>query len=80
MADIEVPSYFLCAISLDRDSIEKWIFDQKHNTCPVTKQLLSNTELTPNVTLRRLTQSWCTLHAFDGVERLPPPKPPVSKP
>ncbi|KAL8517680.1 hypothetical protein ACS0TY_015785 [Phlomoides rotata] len=95
MAEIEVPSYFLCPISLeimkdpvtlftgityDRESIEKWIFDQKHNTCPITKQLLSDTDLTPNVTLRRLIQSWCTLHASDGVERLPTPKPPVSKP
>ncbi|KAG6430692.1 hypothetical protein SASPL_108764 [Salvia splendens] len=91
-SEIQVPSYFLCPISLeimkdpvtistgttfDRESIEKWIFSHKHNTCPLTKQPLSNTDLTPNVTLRRLIQSWCTLHAVD---RLPTPKPPVTKP
>ncbi|KAL0426592.1 UNVERIFIED_CONTAM: E3 ubiquitin-protein ligase PUB22 [Sesamum latifolium] len=95
MAEIEVPPYFLCPISLDimkdpvtvstgitydRDSIEEWIFSQRNNTCPVTKQLLVDPELTPNITLRRLIQSWCTLHASHGVERLPTPKAPVSKP
>ncbi|KAK4414759.1 E3 ubiquitin-protein ligase PUB22 [Sesamum alatum] len=96
MADeIEVPPYFLCPIALDimkdpvtistgitydRDSIERWIFSQKNNTCPVTKQVLLDTELTPNITLRRLIQSWCTLHAAHGIERLPTPKAPVSKP
>ncbi|KAI3472079.1 hypothetical protein Pfo_029115 [Paulownia fortunei] len=95
MAEIEVPPYFLCPITLeimkdpvtistgityDRDSIEKWIFSQKNNTCPVTKQVLFDTELTPNITLRRLMQSWCTLHASQGIERLPTPKAPVSKP
>ncbi|XP_019184171.1 PREDICTED: E3 ubiquitin-protein ligase PUB23-like [Ipomoea nil] len=35
--------------------------------------------LTPNVTLRRVIQSWCTLHASHGVERFPTPKPPVTK-
>ncbi|KAL0374794.1 UNVERIFIED_CONTAM: E3 ubiquitin-protein ligase PUB22 [Sesamum radiatum] len=96
MADeIEVPPYFLCPIALDimkdpvtistgitydRDSIEKWIFSQKTNTCPVTKQVLYDTELTPNITLRRLIQSWCTLHAAHGIQRLPTPKAPVSKP
>ncbi|KAK4392027.1 E3 ubiquitin-protein ligase PUB22 [Sesamum angolense] len=95
MAEIEVPPYFLCPITLDlmkdpvtvstgitydRDSIEEWIFSQRNNTCPVTKQLLVDPELTPNITLRRLIQSWCTLHASHGVERLPTPKAPVSKP
>jgi hypothetical protein len=33
-------------------------------TCPVTKQQLSDyTDLTPNHTLRRLIQAWCTLNA-----------------
>ncbi|KAK6126473.1 hypothetical protein DH2020_039778 [Rehmannia glutinosa] len=94
MAEIEVPPYFLCPITLeimkdpvtvstgityDRDSIEKWIFTQKNLTCPVTKQILQNQEITPNITLRRLIQSWCTLHATHGVERLPTPKAPVTK-
>ncbi|KAG8376805.1 hypothetical protein BUALT_Bualt09G0102100 [Buddleja alternifolia] len=95
MAEIEVPPYFLCPITLDimedpvtistgitydRGSIEKWLFSQKNNTCPVTKQSLSDNDLIPNITLRRLIQSWCTLHASNGVERLPTPKAPINKP
>lgn len=94
MAEIEVPPYFVCPISLeimqdpvtvstgityDRDSIEKWIFSQNNNTCPVTKQALSDPELTQNIILRRIIQSWCTVHASQGIERLPTPKSPVSK-
>ncbi|XP_059643165.1 E3 ubiquitin-protein ligase PUB23-like [Cornus florida] len=93
--EIEVPPYFLCPISLeimkdpvivptgityDRESIEKWIFSGKNNTCPVTKQVLSDPDMTPNHTLRRLIQSWCTINASYGIERFPTPKPPVSKP
>ncbi|KAJ8574182.1 hypothetical protein K7X08_025987 [Anisodus acutangulus] len=66
-------------ITYDRENIEKWIFSTKNNTCPVTKQSLIGIELTPNVTLRRLIQSWCTLNASHGIERFPTPKPPVSK-
>ncbi|KZV28416.1 hypothetical protein F511_03219 [Dorcoceras hygrometricum] len=94
MAEVEIPTYFLCPITLDimkdpvtistgitydRDSIESWIFSLKKSTCPVTKQLILDTELTPNITLRRLIQSWCVLHASQGVERLPTPKAPTSK-
>lgn len=94
MEEIEVPSHFLCPISLqlmrdpvtvstgityDRDSIEKWLFLCKNNTCPITKQTLSDPELTPNHTLRRLIQSWCTLNSSHGVERIPTPKPPINK-
>lgn len=94
MEEIQVPPYFLCPISLeimkdpvtistgityDRENIEKWIFSGKNTTCPVTKQALSDTEMTPNITLRRVIQSWCTLNASHGVERFPTPKPPVSK-
>ncbi|XP_057957189.1 E3 ubiquitin-protein ligase PUB23-like [Malania oleifera] len=92
--EIEVPPYFLCPISLeimkdpvalstgitfDRHSIEKWLFSAKNTTCPVTKQLLPDTiDLTPNHTLRRLIQAWCTLHATHGIERFPTPKPPAT--
>ncbi|KAK8928176.1 E3 ubiquitin-protein ligase PUB23 [Platanthera zijinensis] len=54
MEEVEIPSYFLCPISLQimsdpvtlptgityhRDSIERWLFSQgKNRTCPVTKQ------------------------------------------
>ncbi|KAH0729014.1 hypothetical protein KY289_000202 [Solanum tuberosum] len=95
MEEIQVPPYFICPISLemmkdpvtistgityDRENIEKWIFPAKNNTCPATKQSLTCIELTPNVTLRRFIQSWCTINASHGIERFPTPKPPVSKP
>lgn len=94
MDELDIPNFFLCPISLeimkdpvilstgityDRMSIEKWIFSGKNDTCPVTKQKLGDAELTPNHTLRRLIQSWCTLNASYGVERIPTPRPPISK-
>ncbi|KAL8217069.1 hypothetical protein R6Q57_023906 [Mikania cordata] len=95
LKNVEIPTFFMCPISLelmkdpvtlptgityDRDSIEKWFYTKKNNTCPVTKQVLLDVELTPNHTLRRLIQSWCTLNPLSGVERLPTPRLPVSKP
>ncbi|KAI3738492.1 hypothetical protein L2E82_28525 [Cichorium intybus] len=92
--DIEVPRFFICPISLeimkdpvtlstgityDRDSIEKWLFSQKNDVCPVTRQVVVDIELTPNHTLRRLIQSWCTLNPSFGIERLPTPRLPISK-
>ncbi|GKD82208.1 E3 ubiquitin protein ligase PUB23-like protein [Tanacetum coccineum] len=92
--DIEVPSFFMCPISLeimkdpvtlstgityDRDSIEKWLFSLNNDFCPVTKQVVCDIELTPNHTLRRLIQSWCTINASSNVERPPTPRIPVSK-
>ncbi|KAI9090792.1 hypothetical protein K1719_028645 [Acacia pycnantha] len=95
--NIEVPTFFLCPISLeimkdpitvtsgityDRESIEKWLFSGKNNTCPVTKLPLSvsdSSDLVPNHTLRRLIQSWCTINASHGIQRIPTPKPPVTK-
>ena len=95
MDEIDVPPFFVCPISLelmkdpvtvstgityDRHSIEKWLFAAvpKNNTCPVTKQPLLP-DLTPNHTLRRLIQAWCTVNASHGVQRIPTPKPPVDK-
>ncbi|XP_028787719.1 E3 ubiquitin-protein ligase PUB23-like [Neltuma alba] len=93
--EIDVPPFFICPVSLeimkdpvtvstgityDRESIEKWLFSGKSMTCPVTKQPLSDdTDLTPNHTLRRLIQAWCTMNASHGIERIPTPKPPVTK-
>jgi hypothetical protein len=95
MDEIDVPPFFLCPISLelmkdpvtvstgityDRENIEKWLFSGKNNTCPVTKQPLSaDYDLTPNHTLRRLIQSWCTENASHGIERILTPKPPINK-
>ncbi|XP_047313466.1 E3 ubiquitin-protein ligase PUB23-like [Impatiens glandulifera] len=97
MEEIEIPSYFLCPISIqlmrdpvtistgityDRESIEKWLFTFKKSSCPVTKQPISGRDsdhLTPNHTLRRLIQAWCTLHAAAGIERIPTPTPQLTK-
>ncbi|CAI9780250.1 unnamed protein product [Fraxinus pennsylvanica] len=67
-------------ITYDRESIEKWMFSRNKSTCPVTRQVISDSELTPNITVRRLIQSWCVLHASHGIERYPTPKAPISKP
>lgn len=89
---VEIPTYFLCPISLelmqdpvalvtgityDRSSIEKWIETNKPHTCPVTRQPLMDLILTPNHTLRRLIQSWCSANTIHGYEPPPTPKPPV---
>lgn len=94
MEEIEVPCHFLCPISLrlmrdpvtistgityDRESIEKWLFTFNNTCCPVSKQPLFDSYLTPNHTLRRFIQSWCTLNSVYGIERIPTPKQPINK-
>ncbi|KAF8379754.1 hypothetical protein HHK36_029203 [Tetracentron sinense] len=69
----DVPTFFICPISLqimkdpvtvstgmtyDRESIQKWLFTYHHSTCPITKQLLTDYNLTPNSILLRLIDSW----------------------
>ncbi|KAK3446962.1 hypothetical protein EUGRSUZ_A02579 [Eucalyptus grandis] len=66
-------------ITYDRENIEKWLFSAKNGTCPVTKQAIPDCELTPNHTLRQLIQSWCTLNAAHGIQRIPTPRPPISE-
>ncbi|KAK4380369.1 hypothetical protein RND71_002231 [Anisodus tanguticus] len=67
-------------ITYDRENIEKWLIKCKNITCPVTKQELTlTTDLTPNHTLHRLIQSWCIMNSSHGVERIPTPKPQVTK-
>ncbi|XP_022925148.1 E3 ubiquitin-protein ligase PUB22-like [Cucurbita moschata] len=92
MAEVDPPPFFLCPISLqimkdpvtvasgityDRENIERWLFSDKHTTCPVTQVVLSDFDITPNNTLSRLIQAWCTVN--NRVERIPTPKPPVDK-
>ncbi|XP_024964608.1 E3 ubiquitin-protein ligase PUB23-like [Cynara cardunculus var. scolymus] len=92
--EIEVPSHFLCPISMqlmrdpvtistgityDRVSIERWLFTCLSRICPMTKQPLYDTDLTPNHTLRRLIQSWCIMNSHHGFDRIPTPKKPVDK-
>ncbi|CAN1306622.1 E3 ubiquitin-protein ligase PUB24 [Linum perenne] len=66
------PVTAITGITYDRESIEHWIFNRRNTTCPVTKQPLLSDDLTPNHTLRRLIQSWCTCH---GLDRIPTPRP-----
>ncbi|XP_019186653.1 PREDICTED: E3 ubiquitin-protein ligase PUB24-like [Ipomoea nil] len=92
---VETPAFFICPISLlimkdpvtavtgityDRESIEKWVLDGDNTFCPVTNlPLPRDSDLTPNHTLRRLIQAWCTANAAFGVDRIPTPKTPLSK-
>ncbi|KAM1116302.1 hypothetical protein TB2_006722 [Malus domestica] len=68
-------------ITYDRESIEQWWFTSKNNTCPVSKKSLSDVDadLTPNHTLRRIIQAWCTLNSSYGVELIPTPKSALDK-
>ncbi|KAK8359251.1 hypothetical protein V6Z11_A04G083700 [Gossypium hirsutum] len=94
MEEIDIPPFFICPISLeimkdpvtvptgityDRESIVNWLFSGNSTACPVTKHVITDCELTPNHTLIRLIQSWCMLNACHGIERIPTPKPPISK-
>ncbi|XP_052201742.1 U-box domain-containing protein 28-like [Diospyros lotus] len=69
---VTVPSFFRCPISMDvmkspvslctgvtydRSSIQAWL-DTGHNTCPATMQVLPSTDFVPNLTLRRLIETW----------------------
>lgn len=71
-SSIEVPSVFICPISLepmldpvtlctgqtyDRSNILKW-FSLGHNTCPTTMQELWDDSVTPNTTLHHFILSW----------------------
>ncbi|KAK7263468.1 hypothetical protein RJT34_31059 [Clitoria ternatea] len=93
MEEMEVPTLFLCPISLqlmrepvtvctgityDRENIEKWLYScRNNNTCPVTKQPILHTNLTPNHTLQRLIQAWCSHN--HGIETCSSPKPTIDK-
>ncbi|GLJ55807.1 hypothetical protein SUGI_1198220 [Cryptomeria japonica] len=91
---VEVPSYFVCSISMqimrdpvtvctgvtyDRESIEKWIYKLQKNTCPATMRVLDNRDLTPNHTLCRLIQQWCIANSSMGVPLIAPPDEPLDR-
>ncbi|KAE9600213.1 hypothetical protein Lal_00045482 [Lupinus albus] len=91
--EVIVPNHFMCPISLDlmkdpvtlstgitydRQNVEKW-FDEGNCTCPVTYQIVRNLDMTPNHSLRILTQDWCVENKQHGVERIPTPRIPVSR-
>ncbi|KAJ7531299.1 hypothetical protein O6H91_14G039500 [Diphasiastrum complanatum] len=56
------PVSLASGVTYDRASIERWL-EAGHNTCPATMQILSNKDLTPNHTLRRLIQAWDVANA-----------------
>uniref|UniRef100_A0A0E0F9P0 U-box domain-containing protein n=1 Tax=Oryza meridionalis TaxID=40149 RepID=A0A0E0F9P0_9ORYZ len=86
------PQHFMCPISLqpmqdpvtspagisyDRRAIRRWLA-AGHSSCPVTGHPLSLSDLTPNLTLRRLIHSWhhsTTTTTSSPVERSTPSPP-----
>ncbi|XP_020207109.1 E3 ubiquitin-protein ligase PUB23 [Cajanus cajan] len=74
------PVTTVTGITYERESIEQWLLKAKDCTCPITKQPLPrNSEfLTPNHTLRRLIQAWCSANEANGVDQIPTPKSPLS--
>ncbi|KAJ7565803.1 hypothetical protein O6H91_02G076000 [Diphasiastrum complanatum] len=91
---VSVPTHFRCPISLDlmkdpvslctgvtydRSSIIRWL-EAGHNTCPATMQTLTNPDLTPNHTLRRLIQRWSASNASKlEVARVTEPRQPLDR-
>ncbi|QCD87986.1 E3 ubiquitin-protein ligase PUB23-like [Vigna unguiculata] len=77
---MEDPVTTVTGITYDRESIEEWLRKAKDCVCPVTKQSLprSSQYLTPNHTLRRLIQAWCSANTANGVDPIPTPKTPLS--
>ncbi|KAG1369763.1 E3 ubiquitin-protein ligase PUB23-like [Cocos nucifera] len=76
------PVTAITGITYDRESIERWLFIDNNMTCPVTKQPLPKDSdlITPNHSLRRLIQAWCTANASNGIDRIPTPRAPMDKP
>ncbi|XP_057727326.1 E3 ubiquitin-protein ligase PUB23-like [Arachis stenosperma] len=76
------PVTTVTGITYDRESIEEWL-QQKSNKkdcmCPVTKQPLPTDPhfLTPNHTLRRFIQGWCSANQSNGVDRITTPRSPL---
>ncbi|XWS56075.1 hypothetical protein CRYUN_Cryun09bG0055500 [Craigia yunnanensis] len=74
------PVTTITGITYDRESIEQWLITGRNTSCPVTQQPLPrDSDLTPNHTLRRLIQAWCTENASLGVDRIPTPKPSLDR-
>ncbi|KAI3817102.1 hypothetical protein L1987_10890 [Smallanthus sonchifolius] len=91
--EVTIPELFRCPISLelmkdpvtlatgityDRESIERWIYEDGKNTCPVTGVVLTSLEPVPNHTIRRMIQDWCVENKSYGFDRIPTPRAPTS--
>lgn len=70
------PVTTITGITYDRESIEQWLKSSEDSAfCPITKQVLPrDSDLTPNVMLRRYIQAWWTTNAKYGIDRIPTPK------
>ncbi|KAM3367388.1 hypothetical protein ACQJBY_016158 [Aegilops geniculata] len=90
-AQVEVPSYFLCPISMeimrdpvtlssgityDRESIERWLFTDGHGECPMTKQQLGPADREPTPN-HTLRRLIQGWCAVHAVERFPTPRAPI---
>ncbi|XP_047062001.1 E3 ubiquitin-protein ligase PUB23-like [Lolium rigidum] len=90
-AQVDVPSYFLCPISMeimrdpvtlssgityDRESIERWVFTDGHGECPMTKQQLGAADREPTPN-HTLRRLIQGWCAVHAVERFPTPRAPV---
>lgn len=88
---MEVPSYFLCPISMeimrdpvtlssgityDRESIERWVFTDGHGECPMTKQKLGAADREPTPN-HTLRRLIQGWCAVHAVERFPTPRAPI---
>ncbi|CAA0818794.1 plant U-box 24 [Striga hermonthica] len=67
------PVTTVTGITYDRESIQRWLFDStaanRTLKCPVTMQPLSGgPDLTPNHTLCRLIQTWCSANSNGNVD------------
>ncbi|KAJ0677947.1 putative U box domain, armadillo-like helical, Zinc finger, RING/FYVE/PHD-type [Helianthus annuus] len=89
---VTIPELFRCPISLelmkdpvilstgvtyDRESVEKWIFEDGKHTCPVTSVALTSLDPVPNHTIRRMIQEWCVENKAYGFDRIPTPRAPI---
>ncbi|KAE8663874.1 U-box domain-containing protein 10 [Hibiscus syriacus] len=79
-----IPDDFICPISLElmrdpvvvatgqtyeRSYIQRWI-DCGNATCPITRQNLEDTTLTPNYVLRSLINQWCAEHNIEQPSKI----------
>ncbi|XP_059625484.1 E3 ubiquitin-protein ligase PUB24-like [Cornus florida] len=74
------PVTVVTGITYDRERIKHWLLMAEDSTCPVTKRPLPrDSDMTPNITLRRLIQAWCIINANNGVDRIATLKSPLNR-
>ncbi|KAL4575635.1 hypothetical protein LXL04_022486 [Taraxacum kok-saghyz] len=91
--EVTIPDNFRCPISLelmkdpvtlstgityDRESVEKWIYEDGKHICPVTGVSLTSLDPVPNHTIRKMIQNWCVQNKSYGFDRIPTPRAPAS--